>query len=181
MRHSLRNLLISNYSVYIAAGLFSPVYALFVLSIHGNAFDAGATNAAFYVTAGILMFVLSGRKDQRRMLVAGFLIEAMSSIMFLAVNNISMMYAVQIIHAIGVSLWVPALKATYAGLEDQGREAREWSWFEGGDHVIIGLAALAGGGIITLLSFHVTFVAMAIAQTVAAVAAWFIEPKRSAS
>lgn len=175
IRH-LRNLLISNYSAYVAAGLLTPVYALYVLSIGGNAFDAGATNATFYITAGLLMLILAGRqdraKDRRKSLVAGFLIESIGSLLLLTVNTITGLYAVQVIHAIGVSLWVPALKAAYAKLEDSGHEASEWSWFEGGDHIITGAAALAGGSIIALLSFKITFATMAVCQLISAYAAW---------
>lgn len=178
MNRPLKDLLVGNYSVYIAAGLLNPVYALFVLRIGGGAFDAGATNGAFYMTAGLLMLVLSGRqdriRDRRKILAAGFLIEALSSLMLLAVNNITEMYMVQLVHAIGVALWVPALKAVYADMEDSGHHAKEWSWFEGGDHFITGLAALTGGSLIALLSFKATFICMTIAQVVSAIAVWRI-------
>jgi MFS family permease len=100
--------------------------------------------------------------------VLGYFWLAIGALMFLLVKSPTSLYLVQAFNAIGTGLLLPAWKATYSHYQDKGKEASEWSLFDGGNMLCTAAAALAGGYIVKLYGFHMIFITMFFIQIVAA-------------
>lgn len=173
MNKQLKIILFSNYASVISLGLFTPIYALFVFKLGGSTLEAGTSAAMFYIVAGVLMFALRPLQDRvgfpPRLMVVGYVVGALTSILLMFVGSILQLYLVQIVHAFSAALRRPNQQALYAKHEDQGREGSEWAILEGGDFIIMGLAAASGGLIASSFSFELIFAITAALQLAAAV------------
>lgn len=166
-------ILLANYLYMSGVGLLSPIYALFVLDIGGNGFIAGASWSLYLITAGLFMLLFSKQEDisknARPFLVGGYAVAAMSTFMYLLVSSIPQLFLLQIVHAIGIGILTPSLRAAYAGAQDKTRQAHEWALFDGGIFILQGVAALIGGTLLVTLGFTTLFVFMGIIQLISAI------------
>lgn len=172
MKNELKLLLATNYLNQLAFGLFGPLYALFVLDLGGTAVDAGLTWGFQYLAAGILIIAFGKMEDanfnKRKMVVVGYFTLATAFAALYFIENISSLYLVQLVHAAGIGMLFPAWKAAYTLLEDRGREASEWSWFDGGNFIAYAVASLAAGYILSSTGFKGLFLLMAGIQLLGA-------------
>lgn len=161
-------LLIANYLYMGGVGLLSPIYALYVLEIDGNEFIAGASWSVYLITAGLIMIFLGKKADLARsykpFLVSGYIIAALSTFMYLAINTVPQLFLLQFIHAIGIGLLTPSLRAAYSQNQDNNHRAHEWALFDGGLFIIQGVAAFIGGTLLALFGFTTLFIFMGIIQ-----------------
>lgn len=174
MKKELKLLLLSNYVNIFGYSLFAPLYALFVFEVGGSAFHAGATWGLYMLAAGLIMFLFSFIEDhvhrlRKKMIVGGYFVLSLGALSFILVQNPMHIYWVQLINALGVGMLDPAWKAVYAKDEDIGKESEEWALFDGGDKILIAVAAFLGGVFITSYSFKQLFLVMFAIQFVAAV------------
>jgi MFS family permease len=171
MNHKLKIVLFSNYGAVISLGLFSPIAALYVVQIGGSTMEAAIVAALHHVLAGLLMIIFGKLEDNQhnrpRMYLAGYLLGALASICLIFTNSITQLLLVQAVYAVAAALRIPSQRALYAEHEDEGHEGREWSIMEGGDFLILGIAAATGGFIASTFSFDIVFTAMAILQLLA--------------
>lgn len=160
--------LLSNYGSVISLGFFIPIFALFIVHLGGTAAEAGIATAIYYVLAGIFMLLfrlLINRSSNRpKYYIMGNALETLTALCFVFVTSVSQFYMVQIVHALATALRVPSQRALYAQFTEKGKEGHAWSIMEGGDFVIMGISAAAGGIIVTSLSFQTVFIIMAIVQ-----------------
>lgn len=174
MKKELKLLLFSNYLNWVGFGLLTPIYAIFVLGIGGTAFDAASSWALYGILTSISVLLL-GRLgdssiDKRKLIVAGYLLTAAGALSLYFVDRLAYLYAALALNAIGVGILFPAWKAVYAKYSDKGFEAGEWALFDGGNYLFTGIAALAGGYLVTLYGFKTLFLAMFVVQLIAAAA-----------
>lgn len=172
MKPSLRYLLVSNYLNLLGFALFSPFYALFALRIGAGAFQTGAAWAVYTAVSGVVIIVF-GRvedkiSDKRPLVVAGYFWLALGALSFLLVKSTTSLFVVQAFNALGAGILLPAWKCAYGKGEDKGREASEWSLFDGGNMLCTAAAALAGGYLVKQYGFHSIFILMFCIQLVAA-------------
>ena len=75
MRRILKILILSSFFINLAAGLFGPIYAIFVEEIGGDLLTAGTAYAIFAIASGSLIFMLGKWEDkvkhQEKLLVFG--------------------------------------------------------------------------------------------------------------
>ena len=186
MRPIQKLLLISNYVNLFGFALFSPLYALFALDIGAGAFQTGIAYGLYVGLAGVLIIVLGkledGSKHKRKLVVFGYFWLAFASLLFLLVKSPVSLYVVQAINAIGQGILIPAWKATYSHYEDKGKEASEWSLFDGGNLIFTAIAAVIGGYLVKLYGFHIIFILMfAIQLSAAILSIWLIKIARKNS
>ena len=91
-----------------------------------------------------------------------------STLLYLVIDTTAQLFALQFLHAIGIGLLTPALRAAYTKVQNKKRQAHEWSLFDGGIFVIQGIAALVGGLFLTWLGFAQLFVLMSTVQILSA-------------
>lgn len=164
-------LLFANYLYMAGVGLLSPIYALYVLDINGNEFIAGASWSLYLVVAGLVMIFFSKFQDLAKsykpFLVAGYSLAAGSTLMYLIIDSVAELFILQFIHAIGIGLLTPSLRAAYTLLQNQKQKAHEWALFDGGLFILQGIAALIGGTLLALFGFTSLFLFMGVLQVVA--------------
>ena len=174
MKQQLKILLYSNYFNIFAYSLLGPIYALFVLQVGGSAFHVGATWALYMFVAGLVAFYFSkiadhSGKNRRTFIITGYFLMALASLAFVFVDNLMQVYFVQFLTALGVGMLDSSWKASFAKYEDKGKEVQEWALFDGGDRILIALAAFLGGLFVTYFSFKVLFIIIFVIELIAAV------------
>ena len=172
MKLSLRYLLVSNYLNLLGFSLFSPFYALFALRIGAGAFQTGAAWAVYTAVTGIVIITFGKIEDRipnkPRLVVIGYFWLAAGALSFLLVKSTASLFVVQAFNAVGSGLLFPAWKSVYGAGEDKGREASEWSLFDGGNMLCTAAASLTGGYIVKQYGFRSIFVLMFFIQLIAA-------------
>jgi MFS family permease len=172
MKLSLRYLLISNYINLFGFALFSPLYALFAFRIGAGAFETGIAWALYTGIAGITIIIFGlfedHLKQKRKLVMFAYFWLSVGALSFLLVKSTTSLYVVQAFNAIGSGMLSPAWKATFSHYQDKGKEASEWSLFDGGNMLCTAAAALLGGYLVKLYGFHIIFILMFAIQFVAA-------------
>lgn len=163
------SVLTANYMYMAGVGILSPIYALFVRDIGGSAFVASASWSLYLILAGIIMIATTNhsRPEQyKRNLLLGYSIAALSTFLYIVVWDVASLLMLQVIHAIGIGILTPTLRAVYARVVSTQRETRQWAVFDGGLFILQGIAALIGGTLLTLYGFVALFVFMGVTQLV---------------
>ena len=181
----IRYLLISNYLNLFAFSFFSPLYALFVVGLGGNAKIVGlSAGVGAYATA--LMILLFGRfentrRHKEKLVVLGYFWLAAGAASYMLVTHIWQLFVVQIFNAIGAGMLSPALKTVYASWEDKGKETQEWSFWDGGNAIFMATGAILGGFLLSALGgFKSLFALIGLIQLIAACISIKILRKKSA-
>src|SRR3989338_364713 len=171
MKLELRLLLLSNYLNFFGSGLFLHLYAVFVQSMGGNIFHAGASFGTYTLTAGLVTFIFGKLEDKildkRKMLCLGYFFVAIGASSYLFITELWHIYIVQVLNAIAFGIFNPAWKTLYANDEDIGKQAQEWALVDGGDMILISIAAVLGGFLVNWYGFRMLFFLMAFVQLVA--------------
>lgn len=173
IKPGLRFLLLCNYLNTLGFSMFAPLYALFALGIGAEPLEIGIGWAIYMVLSGILIIAFGRLEDhvshRLHLIIGGYFWLAIVSLLFLLVDNTAGLFVVLAMNAIGIGMLVPASRAVFGAMEDKGREASEWSLFDGGARVVMGLAAIIGGLLVKVEGFKAVFVLMFIIQLIAAV------------
>lgn len=171
MKLELRLLLLSNYLNFFGSGLFIPLYALFVQQMGGNVFHAGASFGTYTLTAGLVTFIFGKLEDKildkRKMLCLGYFFVAIGAASYLFITELWHIYLVQVLNAVAFGIFNPAWKTLYANDEDIGKQAQEWALVDGGDMILISIAAVLGGFLVNWYGFRMLFLLMTFVQVVA--------------
>ncbi len=166
------SVLTANYMYMAGVGILSPIYALFVKDIGGTAFVASASWSLYLILAGIIMIVSTNRsrpERYKRNLLLGYSIAALSTFLYIFVWDVATLLVLQVIHAIGIGILTPTLRAVYSRVVDTSHETRHWALFDGGLFILQGIAALIGGTLLTFYGFPTLFVFMGTLQLVSVV------------
>jgi len=161
MKSQLKILLVTSALFNLAAGLFGPLYAVFVKEIGGDLLTAGGAYAAFSLGAGVLIFFLSKWenriKHQERCIVAGYVLSCIGFAGYLFVKTPIHLFAVQIILGLGEAVTTPAYDGVYSRFLGKGKFVFEWGMWESMYYIIIGIAALVGGYLANIYGFSILF------------------------
>lgn len=169
----VRYLLFANYLNLFAFAFFTPLFALFVIGLGGNAKIVGlSVGVASYATALMILFFgrwENSRRHKEKLVVLGYFWLSAGAVGYMFVQHIWQLFAVQIFNAVGVGILTPALRTTYATWEDKGKEAQEWSFWDGGNHIFVATGAILGGFLLSAFgSFKGLFGLIATIQFVGA-------------
>jgi hypothetical protein len=164
LKNALRILLITDACFIFAAGLFGPIYAIFVERIGGDLLDAGWAWAAFTLTSGIVIFLLSRWEDRvvhyEQLIIGGYTLRSIAVFGYLLVSSPAHLLAVQTLIGLGLALSSPAYDALYSKSLEKGREAAQWGDWEAMDYIVSALAAIIGSAIATAFGFPALFFLM---------------------
>lgn len=168
----LRLLLLASYANNLGWGIYAPLYALFILKLGGTTFEISMLWSLYALIAGVLMMLFGKLENSRKynpafMLVVGYSLFIMVAVAYLSAKSISQFYIAQLVLAVAMGILTPAARITYARAQKKGAEAGEWGLFDGGNYILIAIAALLGGVIYKFGGFRAIFVAMILIQTVA--------------
>lgn len=173
MKITLRVLLVSNFLNTLAYSLFFPLYAIYIQKIDSSVLAVSSTMGWYTFITGVTILAAGKLEDvvkkKEQIVALGYFILVAGSLGYLFVNSIWMLYLIQTINAIGIGIVVPAWKAMYSCKEDKGMEAKEWSFFDGGNMLLAGLATVTGGLIVRLSGFEMLIILMAGLQLCSAI------------
>ena len=172
MKSEIKILLIASYLNVFAYGLFSPLYAVFVQGFDENLLTISNSLGVYALFQGLVMMIF-GRiedrfKNKRPIVVLGYFLLSLGALSFAFVTSVTQLYIALTINAIAYGIILPAWKAIYSQAEDKGKEAQEWSLFDGGNLVLASLAAFAGGYLVLILGFKTLFLLVFVIQLFAA-------------
>ncbi len=177
-----RFLLFSNYLNLFGFSLFSPLYALFATGVGAKPQIVGLSYAVNTLASAIMILVFGRFEDRiankRALVVIGYFWLAGAAFAFLTVRNVPELFAVQVLNAVGTGILAPAWKAAFSHAERSGREARQWSLYDGGNMLVSAAGAAVSGLILAAAGFRATFALMGIVQVIAALLSLYLLPKR---
>ncbi len=167
----VRVLIFADFFLGSAWGFLGPVFAIFVvarISI-GDPLEAakiaGFASFVYLITKSLLQIPISkyfdgkhGERDDYWFMVLGLFLTGLSPFGFLVSFLPWHLYACQILHALGMALFVPSWNAIFTRHIDKGKEAFQW----GMDSTLFGLGAgiagALGGIIVAFFGFNIIFI-----------------------
>jgi MFS family permease len=176
MRREIKILIETSLLFNIGVGLFAPIYAIFVENIGATIVDAGFAIGIYSIVFGILIILLGKVEDkytnQRHMIFIGYIILAICALGYIFVQNATQLFILQIFIGIGAAILTPAWDAIFSKYEDEGKEAFEWSIWEGGVSIILGITAFLGGLIVVTFGWTLIFIIMFIFEIIGAISSF---------
>lgn len=170
-------LILVDFVFFAGWGLIQPIFGVFIVeNIPGSTVvTVGIFAAIFWIIKSILQLPIAkyldktpGEKDDFYALISGFFLAAISSFLFVLVDNVWQLYFVQIIQAIAFALYAASWPALFSRHIDQNKVSFEWAL----DSSALGISAAAGGvlgGIVAnALGFEAVFVSVAILSAASA-------------
>lgn len=167
----------------ISLGMLVPIYALFVQEVGGNALSAGLTAAAL-AFASALSALVSGKmidkfaaSQTKYFLIMGWCLIGVSALLYLIVDNVAVLFAVQIFTGFVKTISAPAFDTLYARHLDDESTGHEYGLWEASFFITAGIGSVLGGLLVTVYGFSGVFVGMAFLAFLAAAYVAFL-PKR---
>ena len=171
LNECLRILLYSANLWYLGEGLFGPLFAVFVQQVGGSILEVSWAWGLYLVTTGAL-FIAVGRvatseRAQARLLLAGYVLNALCTFGYLLVRSPWHLFVVQAGLGVALALSGPTWSALYTEHVRSGSAGIAWGLAGGGQKILTGIAVICGGLIVHQFSFAALFTTMGIIQVVA--------------
>ena len=166
----------------MAAGMFGPIYAVFVEQIGGDLLTAGGAYATYSIAAGILIFFISRRADhikhQEKLVVAGYALSSIGFLGYLLIQTSLDLFIVQMILGLGQAINIPAFDGLYSKHLDRGKFVSEWGLWESSNYIVIAIAAIIGGYLANVFGFRFIFVIMLVISLIGLAVSVLLLPRR---
>lgn len=167
----IRILIITDVFVYSSWGLIMPVLAVFIVgSIRGG--DAGVVGMAvgiYWITKSLLQIPIGkyldrnhGEKDDYWFMVAGSYLASLTPLVFLVSSEPWHIYALQVVHAIGMAMALPPWGGLFTRHMDRGREAETWAFESSFLGIGLGIAGIVGGFVAKTIGFAPLFIGVSV-------------------
>lgn len=147
-------LIYSDFLVISAAGLFEPIFAVYLTNqIHGGSLAvAGFATTVFWVTKSIVQVPVSwyvdkvrGERDDFAFMIAGALLtSAVPLLYYFFATEVWHVYILQAVNGVGYAFQVPTWLAIFTRHIDKNLESTEWMIHS--NTIGLGIAVAAGFG-----------------------------------
>lgn len=177
MHKVLKVLIVSSLFFNFAIGMLGPIYAIFVQEMGGGILVASYSWAVYTAAVGSLILLFGRFEDRfnkRKVFIAGRALNVVGIAGYLFVSSPLHLFIVQGILGIAVAMMNPTFEALYSRGLRRGREAFEWSVWEGSIYLAIALAAVLGGTVVALFGFQTLFITMTSFAFLSFVASTFL-------
>lgn len=164
---ALKILLVADSFVLLSGAMIIPFYATYVSKIGGDILEAGFAAGMFAVSAGI-MTLFAGRISDRferkeRIVAMSYLAISLGFLLYIFVDSIAGLVAVQILIGLAQASYTPAFDALYTKhLGDRKKASTAWSLWESINYFSLAVGALAGAILLHFSSFNVLFIVMSV-------------------
>ena len=157
----------------LGAGMFGPLFAVFVERIGGNILDISWIYAVFLIVTGVGKIVVGRISDiigYEKLMIAGYAINAIATFGYIFVSSTMGLLVIQILLGIALALADPTWLALYDKFSGDGSsDGYIWGLLTGMSGITSGIAILIGGVIVTLFSFKILFICMSIVLAFSAI------------
>lgn len=159
----------------LGEGMLGPLFAVFAQRIGGNILDITWAWAIYLGMTGILTIV-AGRVSDRiwewcgreRLMVAGYVLNALCTFGYLLVDTTTGLFLVQAGLGVALALSSPTWSALYARYSPGEEKAgKSWGLVAGGQRLTLAVAIVVGGYIVNNFSFETLFITMGTVQVIA--------------
>lgn len=136
MNPIIKILIFSDFFLFFGFGLINPIFAVFVKDdLQGGTLAAVGISAAVYLLVKAVLQIPIARFTDREpanlrefwTMMAGQFILACIPFLFLMMNNVNQLYAVQALHGLGAALAFPGFMAIFTKFGDHKKAAFSWS------------------------------------------------------
>lgn len=167
----IRLLIFSDFVILFAAGLLSPIFAVFILkAIPGSSLQVIGLATAFYwiartistVPLSRLMDKTDGERDEFYFMVIGSFIFSSLPLFYLFISQAWHLYLLQFIGGLANSMAVPAWRILFTDHLDRGKTGYEWSLEDIGVGSATALSAYLGSMLADRFGFQLVFVLLAM-------------------
>lgn len=169
-RHA-RILLVSSYCWYLGEGMLGPLFAVFAMRVGGDVLAISWAWATYLVVTGVLVLAVGQVSDRwvgkTPLMLAGYVLNTLCTFGYLLVTSPWHLFVVQAGLGVAAALALPTWHALFTEAVGTKRLGTMWGLSGGGDRIVLGVAMLIGGAIVTAGSFTALFVTMGMVQVVA--------------
>jgi MFS family permease len=171
---ALKVLLITDSLVLVSGAMIIPFYATYVSKIGGDVLEAGFAAGMFAISAGI-MTLFAGRVSDRivrkeRLVAASYLAIAVGFFLYVFVDSIVTLVAVQVLIGLAQACYTPAFDALYTKhIGERKKASSAWSLWESINYFSLAIGALIGAIVLHYANFNVLFIGMSLLCTVSSV------------
>lgn len=165
MKNVLTVLRVSNYLHLFAFSVLSPLFVLFALQITTEVFLAFSSWGTYLITAGLATFMFKKYEEKIRLKSYPFILTgsyfglSLGTVLFIFVTNALELYFIQILLGVLSGIVFSIWKELHDFYESKAKKSEQsWLLFDGGERILIGIAALIGGAILTLGNFQLVFI-----------------------
>jgi MFS family permease len=172
MKKEVKILLAGSYCWYFGAALLGPMYALFAQSVGGDLLNVAVPYAAYLFVTGTLTVAvgrISDRISKMKLMVAGYILNALGTFAYLFVSGPLDLVIVQVLLGIAAAFATPTWDTLFTAYIDQSKAGAQWGWSDGGPQIVASLGVLGGGLLIKAFGFKGLFIVMGFMQCVATI------------
>lgn len=156
-RYKRHALLGANFLHVFGWALLSPLYALYVAELGGDAQTAALAWSFYTLVGGVLIMALGWVEDRisqkEKILAIGYCLQMLGTVLLFLANDLNLMIAGYGVYAVGAGFVTPVWKQVFTRVEVRGHEATEWGIFHGGNMLLISAAAAVSSAIYGIAGF----------------------------
>lgn len=170
-----KNLLWAANIWYFGEGLLGPLFAVFAQKIGGNILDITWAWSVFLLVTGISIIIIGRFADsmvrnggREKILIAGYALNALCTFGYLLVSSPMQLLLVQGGLGLAIALSAPTWLALYSENSHVKKyDTYAWALESGTQRIVVAVAILLGGYIVSHYSFATLFIIMGCVQVVA--------------
>ena len=167
----IKILVLSDFFLLAAWGLVTPILAIFITDKiqGGNVVVAGMAIGIYWLSKSLIQIPIGryldnnqGEKDDYYFLIFGTFLASLTPLGFIFANLPWHMYALQLIHALGMAMAIPAWGGMFTRHIDKGKEAMTWGIESSSLGIATGTAGIVGGILASKVGFTPLFVGVSV-------------------
>lgn len=182
----IRFLILSDTILLGAAGLFAPIFALYIqdfISVDNSEIVAGIAVGIYLLTKSIMQIPIAelvdrirGEKDDFWIMFIFTLIIAIIPLAYLFINTPFQLYLVQFFLGLCTAFTFPTYMAIFTRHIDKSKEGTEWGVYFTATDLSSALLAIIGGYVASTQGFPALITIIVIASIIGSLLLWPIKP-----
>lgn len=166
MNRKIRYLLFSNAVFVLAGSILVPVYALFIVSIHGGIELAGILFGVGFLSSSVTSLIVSklhdGIKFENRMMKLCFLLRGIIWVVIAVYPNLTVLLISQILIGVTDGFGSPVFNELFSRYLDSKKHIREWGTWQFLMGLAVALGSFISGFVVNYFGFQMLFLLMAV-------------------
>lgn len=180
----IKILVLSDFTLMFGWGLVAPILAIFITDNiqGGDAKVAGIAVGLYWLLKSIFQIPIGGyldknhgEKDDFYFLIGGTLLMGLVPLGFIFATLPWHIYGLQVIHAAGAALALPAWCGIFTRHIGRGKEAQSWAWDSSALGIGAGISGILGGIIASAFGFTPLFIGVSVLGLISTVLFVFIK------